>query len=54
MRNAGKRHYTDNNYNGGLGVEGEWEGIGHCVVGTIDGEAPQPAPRRDGRVFWAE
>ena len=37
-----------------LGVEGEWEGIGHCVVGTIDGEAPQPAPRRDGRVFWAE
>ena len=37
-----------------LGIEGEWEGIGHCVVGTIDGEAPQPAPRRDGRVFWAE
>lgn len=37
-----------------LGVEGEWEGIGHCVVGSIDGEAPQPAPRRDGRVFWAE
>lgn len=37
-----------------LGVEGEWEGIGHCVVGYIDGEAPQPAPRRDGRVFWAE
>ena len=37
-----------------LCVEGEWEGIGHCVVGYIDGEAPQPAPRRDGRVFWAE
>ena len=37
-----------------LGVEGEWEGIGHCLVGTIDGEVPQPAPRRDGRVFWAE
>ena len=37
-----------------LGVEGEWEGIGHCLVGYIDGEAPQPAPRRDGRVFWAE
>ena len=37
-----------------LGIEGKWEGIGHCVVGTIDGEAPQPAPRRDGRVFWAE
>ena len=37
-----------------LGIEGEWEGIGHCAVGYADGEAPQPAPRKDGRVFWAE
>ena len=37
-----------------LGIEGEWEGIGHCVVGYIDGEAPAPAPRREGRIFWAE
>ncbi len=37
-----------------LGVEGEWEGIGHCAVGYIDGELPKPAPRRDGRVFWVE
>ena len=37
-----------------LGIEGEWEGIGHCAIGSIDGDAPQPAPRRDGRVFWAE
>jgi len=37
-----------------LGVEGEWEGIGHCAVGYIDGEPPKPAPRKDGRVFWAE
>lgn len=37
-----------------LGVEGEWEGIGHCAVGYIDGEIPQAAERRDGRVFWAE
>lgn len=37
-----------------LGVEGEWEGIGHCAVGYIDGEIPQAADRRDGRVFWAE
>ena len=34
--------------------EGEWEGIGHCAVGYIDGEIPQAAERRDGRVFWAE
>ena len=37
-----------------LGIEGEWEGIGHCVVGYPDGEAPKPVQRREGRVFWAE
>lgn len=37
-----------------LGVEGDWEGIGHCAVGYIDGEPPKAAPRRDGRVFWVE
>lgn len=37
-----------------LGIEGEWEGIGHCAVGYIDGELPKPAPRKDGRVVWAE
>ena len=37
-----------------IGVEGEWEGIGHCAVGYIDGDAPKAAPRKDGRVFWAE
>ena len=37
-----------------LGIEGEWEGIGHCVVGYIDGEDPAPVQRREGRVFWAE
>lgn len=37
-----------------LGVEGEWEGIGHCAVGYTDGAAPQPAPRKANRVFWAE
>ena len=37
-----------------LGVEGEWEGIGHCVVGYIDGEMPEAAERKPNRVFWAE
>ena len=37
-----------------LGVEGEWEGIGHCAVGYIDGEIPQAAERKPNRVFWAE
>lgn len=37
-----------------LGVEGEWEGIGHCAVGYMDGDAPKAAERKSGRVFWAE
>lgn len=37
-----------------LGVEGQWEGIGHCAVGYVDGDYPAPAERRSGRVFWAE
>lgn len=37
-----------------LGVEGEWEGIGHCAVGYIDGDMPKAAKRKDNRVFWAE
>ena len=37
-----------------IGVEGEWEGIGHCAVGYIDGDTPKAAPRKTNRVFWAE
>ena len=37
-----------------LGIEGEWEGIGHCAVGYADGEAPEAAERKQNRVFWAE
>ena len=37
-----------------LGIEGEWEGIGHCAVGYIDGETPEAAPRKDNRVYYVE
>ena len=37
-----------------LGIEGDYEGVGHCVVGYPAGELPKAAPRKDGRVFWAE
>ena len=37
-----------------LGVEGEWEGIGHCAIGYIDGDVPKAAKRKDKRVFWVE
>lgn len=33
------------------GVEGEYEGIGHLVVGYPDGELPGKREIRDGRVF---
>lgn len=34
-----------------LGVEGEYEGIGHCIIGYAD-EEPEAAPRKEGRVFY--
>ena len=34
-----------------LGITGNYEGIGHCAIGFIDGEIPQAEPRREGRVF---
>ncbi len=37
-----------------LGIEGNWEGIGHCAVGYISGEAPAPAPRKGNRAFFIE
>ena len=36
-----------------LGVNGEWEGIGHCAVGYADCDLPKPPPRKEGRVFRA-
>ena len=37
-----------------IGIEGEWEGIGHCAIGYIDGEVPEPAKRKENRVYWVE
>ena len=35
-----------------LGIEGEYEGIGHCAIGYADGELPTPVPRREGRAYY--
>lgn len=35
-----------------LGVEGDYEGIGNCILGW-PAEVPDAKPRREGRVFWA-
>ena len=37
-----------------LGLEGDYVGIGNCILGYPDGEPPVAPPRREGRVFYAE
>lgn len=36
------------------GVEGEYEGVGHCILGYTDGPVPQAAPRKANRVFYVK
>lgn len=35
-----------------LGIEGDYEGIGHCALGYVDGEYPATAPRKDNWVYY--
>lgn len=35
-----------------LGIEGEYEGIGHCALGYRAGEKNVPAPRKDNYVYY--
>ena len=35
-----------------LGISGEWEGIGHCAIGYVEGTRPEAAERKDGRVYY--
>ena len=37
-----------------LGIEGDFEGIGHCILGYADGEEPNPKPRKENYVYWIE
>lgn len=34
-----------------FGVEGDYEGVGHLIVGYADGAEPEAKPRREGRVL---
>ena len=36
-----------------LGLQGEYEGIGNCIVGYAD-IFPEKKPRKENRVFWIE
>lgn len=37
-----------------LGIEGEYEGIGHCILGYVASEYPETKPRKDGWVYYVE
>ncbi len=34
-----------------LGIEGDYVGVGHVILGYTDEEIPEAKPRREGRVF---
>ena len=36
-----------------LGIEGDYEGIGNCIIGYADME-PQEKPRRENRVYYVD
>ncbi len=36
------------------GIEGEYEGIGHCIIGYPAKELPVPKPRKEGYVRYVE
>lgn len=37
-----------------LGIEGDYEGIGHCVLGYVNGEVPEAKPRKEDYVYFVE
>ena len=37
-----------------LGIEGDYEGVGNCILGYTEGEEPQAKPRKENWVYWAE
>ncbi len=36
------------------GIEGDYEGVGHVIVGFPDGPAPEPAPRKADYIRWVQ
>ena len=34
------------------GIEGDYEGIGHCVLGYPDGDVPKAKPRKENYVYY--
>lgn len=36
------------------GVEEDYEGIGHCVIGYVEGDYPETKPRKEDYVYYVE
>ncbi|MCR5708170.1 MAG: nitroreductase [Ruminococcus sp.] len=39
---------------GSLGIEGDYEGIGHCILGYADCDQPEASPRKADYVYWVD
>ena len=37
-----------------LGIEGDYEGIGHCVLGYVDGEYPKASERKENWAYYID
>ncbi len=37
-----------------LGIEGEYEGIGHCILGYVDGEYPKTLARKENWAYYID
>ena len=37
-----------------LGIEGDYEGIGHCILGYAQGEEPEPKERKKDYVYYVK
>lgn len=37
-----------------LGIDGDYEGIGHCVLGYPDGQVLPPAPRKEDYIYFVK
>lgn len=37
-----------------LGIDGDYEGIGNCILGYPEGDAPNAKPRKENFVYWVK
>lgn len=35
-------------------LTGDYEGIGHCIIGYPEGDLPAKKPRKENYVYWVE